>query len=536
MDPEDLTDLISSDSEKESEDKQLRRAVQLSLQQQPDTRNDETSDELRIPDEEDEQLKLAIELSLKCQGVDESHEDQGPQNELRGAKNDPFKRESSPLKRSASGSDTHSHKRVKSLDNPDYDEAEYPTLDKEKSESPIREAGLLHRLGNPVFPGGVVKKTWAFGYPREDDIKIEEVLQSPKLKTAVLSSFQWDADWLFNKIDCKRTSVTLIMDENEAQAPMIHAKYKRIAICGPKNVIGIMHSKLMLLFYENYARIVIPTANLVPHDWGETGVMENMVFLIDLPYLSEGVAKFPAGGDRAARSMITKTGPFTKFFEGLHIFCTWMNLKPHILDQLCRCDFTATKDMAFVFGAGTVLRGNNDRSDLAYMGIPGLAYQVKELGLYSHDDLQVDFVASSVGQLVFDFVPELYLACHGTDRSRVVEWQEAHAVDSSDSEGNKNQKPPEPTTVLGLGIKSKKYSKSQIEAIVKSNLRVYFPSYETVQNSSGGPNAAGTICLTKKCWDAAMFPRELFYDCKSAREGLLMHNKVGGPLSISIVD
>jgi len=39
------------------------------------------------------------------------------------------------------------------------------------------------------YPRGAVKKTWAFGYPRENDIKIEEVLQKDKLKVAVLSAF-----------------------------------------------------------------------------------------------------------------------------------------------------------------------------------------------------------------------------------------------------------------------------------------------------------------------------------------------------------
>ena len=39
---------------------------------------------------------------------------------------------------------------------------------------------------------------------------------------------------------------------------------------------GAMHSKLQLLKYPEYLRIVIPTGNLVPYDWGESGVMENV--------------------------------------------------------------------------------------------------------------------------------------------------------------------------------------------------------------------------------------------------------------------
>jgi len=39
---------------------------------------------------------------------------------------------------------------------------------------------------------------------------------------------------------------------------------------------GSMHSKLQLLKYANYLRIVVPSANLVPYDWGESGHMENV--------------------------------------------------------------------------------------------------------------------------------------------------------------------------------------------------------------------------------------------------------------------
>lgn len=37
-----------------------------------------------------------------------------------------------------------------------------------------------------------------------------------------------------------------------------------------------MHSKLQLLKFPKYLRIVIPSANLTDYDWGETGVMENV--------------------------------------------------------------------------------------------------------------------------------------------------------------------------------------------------------------------------------------------------------------------
>ena len=32
----------------------------------------------------------------------------------------------------------------------------------------------------------------------------------------------------------------------------------------------------MLLFQQTHLRIVVPSANLNKHDWGETGIMENV--------------------------------------------------------------------------------------------------------------------------------------------------------------------------------------------------------------------------------------------------------------------
>lgn len=51
-----------------------------------------------------------------------------------------------------------------------------------------------------------------------DDITIDQVLQKDKLQMAVLSSFQWDTDWLWRKVDPMKTKITLIaFAGNEAE-------------------------------------------------------------------------------------------------------------------------------------------------------------------------------------------------------------------------------------------------------------------------------------------------------------------------------
>lgn len=154
------------------------------------------------------------------------------------------------------------------------------------------------------FPYGVVKRTWCLGQSRTgDDIKIEEVLQKDKLELAVLSSFQWDEEWLLEKVDIERTKMVMIAfakDEKQVgfstlgppgvvtfanttclqsqkQEMQNNVPRSRIRFCFPPMLaMGNMHSKLQLLKFGKYLRVVVPTGNLVPYDWGETGVMENV--------------------------------------------------------------------------------------------------------------------------------------------------------------------------------------------------------------------------------------------------------------------
>lgn len=63
----------------------------------------------------------------------------------------------------------------------------------------------------------------------------------------------------------------------------------------PMNGPGAMHSKLQLLKYPEYLRIAIPTGNLVPYDWGESGVMENVSSLMRQRNHDESADQIPDG-------------------------------------------------------------------------------------------------------------------------------------------------------------------------------------------------------------------------------------------------
>ncbi|KAM7199827.1 hypothetical protein V8F33_004231 [Rhypophila sp. PSN 637] len=332
------------------------------------------------------------------------------------------------------------------------------------------------------FPRGVVKKTWCRSQPRlGDDIKIEEVFQKDKLRMAVLSSFQWDDEWLISKLDMSHTRVVLVAfaaDDAQKKEMESNVPRDRIRFCfPPMQSIGAMHSKLQLLKYDDYIRIVVPTGNLVPYDWGETGVMENMVFIIDLPKLSND--------DK-------EKGTLTTFGQDLSYFLTAQGLDDKLVDSLKHYDFSETERYGFVHS----ICGSQGSGDAwKQTGYCALGRVVKGLALGSEAPVEVDFVCASLGALNDSLLNAIYYACQGDDGLK-----EYHSRTTK--------------------------SKGKLDRIVRSHMRVYFPSRETVERSRGGPNAAGTICFQSRWFQAPTFPTDVMRDCTSRRAGILMHSKI----------
>ncbi|RAH77551.1 tyrosyl-DNA phosphodiesterase [Aspergillus japonicus CBS 114.51] len=360
----------------------------------------------------------------------------------------------------------------------------------------IASAGAL--TSSPLqYPEGVVRKTWASGFPRQgDDIKIEEVLQKSDLELAVLSSFMWDLDWLFSKTDTRSTRFLLMMqakdDATKIQYESEAAALRNVRLCFPPmdGQVNCMHSKLMLLFHPTYVRIAVPTANLTNYDWGEmNGVMENSVFLIDLPKRDEKKQECPT----------------TAFYEDLVYFLKACTLHENIIAKLKSFDFAKTANYAFVHTIG----GAHTGPAWERTGYCGLGRAVERMGLRTSKPLNIDFVTSSLGSLTDDFLRSIYLASQGdsgiTDLSlRTSKTSPArHLTD--------------PTTLVPHNTASEWKD---------DRFRVYFPSQATVAASKGGPNCAGTVCFQSRWYEGAKFPRHVLRDCESQRRGMLMHNKI----------
>ena len=221
--------------------------------------------------------------------------------------------------------------------------------------------------------------------------------------------------------------------------------------------------------------------------------MENMVFLIDLPRLTEG--------RRTAKEEITLFG------RELINFAKAMGLEQSIIDSMYNFDFTATKDYAFVHNIG----GAHFGPSMQHTGYLGLGRAVKELGLATDKILHIDFVASSIGSLNDDFLAMLYLAAQGDDGLTEYNWRNPPVVSRK-------------SNAVKVDSSMDDSFREKLRSHLRRNFQVYYPTHDTVKRSTA--RSAGTICFQSKWYNSPTFPRQILRDCKSVRPGMLMHNKV----------
>ncbi|KAJ0165605.1 hypothetical protein CTA2_10635 [Colletotrichum tanaceti] len=325
------------------------------------------------------------------------------------------------------------------------------------------------------FPNGVFKRTWALGYPRNgEDIKIEEVLQKDKLQLAVLSSFQWDEEWLLKRVDARQTKMLLIAYANsEAEKATIRANAPTglVRFCFPSMHGGYMHSKLQILKYEGYLRIVIPSGNLVPYDWGETGVLENvrspsnrrtiyhvadlsqMVFLIDLPRIEGTHPTAPPAG--------------TAFGTELRRFLRALGLDEKLVKSLDNYDFSKTSRYGFVHS----IAGSHANDSWRHTGQSTRDLPQRE---------------------GFTFATNRKL----TDLIRLL-WVRKHC-DSGMKEYEARQSKPTRNKAAKAGLAgSRPLGEGTLEW--QHHFRIYFPTEKTVSSSRGGRSSLrGGLLLHSK--------------------------------------
>ncbi|KAK9455590.1 tyrosyl-DNA phosphodiesterase-domain-containing protein [Dipodascopsis uninucleata] len=347
------------------------------------------------------------------------------------------------------------------------------TVDSDEFE--LSKRSKMETANNMKFPLGVVKKTAVAGYDRKgDDITIDEILEADHLRMAMLSAFQIDYNWILEKVDPSRTKLSFVIhNPSDRQDPNIYKKLP-FRVCVPRNSGGCMHSKLQILVFDKFVRVCIPSANLEAYDWGETGIIENIVYVQDF--------------ERKARSdQIVES----EFADQLICFMRHQGVFDDIIELLKNgVVWRNTENVRFVHSiAGSYTLSTNP----TFTGLFSLATSVRSLiGINNkiNGRIRMDYLASSVGSLTSTYLTNLYKAASGE--------------------------------VSTAGYRAPSIS---FPAIV-NRFRLYFPSHETIVLSKGGKDTAGVICFQESYWSKPGFPREIMFDAQSARNGCQMHSKM----------
>ncbi|KAJ5545460.1 hypothetical protein N7535_006154 [Penicillium sp. DV-2018c] len=464
--------VVSSESEDVDEEEQLQRAIALSLESS-DSPNPATADSRETP-----MVSGGILSTLNRKQMEEERLARAAKRKFEGSPSAQQSRKLPQLETNKVRPIAPVRKPIE----PPQAIPRWPVCRRVESNAP--DAGVRPTsLAVPQWPLGAVKKTYVAGSPRtENDITIEEVIQRDDLELGVLSSFLWDLQWLFTKINARSRIMLIMQAKDEATkkeylrdaAPM---KKLRITFPPMEPQVNCMHSKLMILFHAEYVRIAVPTANLTRTDWGEDRLMENTVFLIDLPRMAT-----PKAGE-------------TAFYEELVYFLESSDLHPKIIKKLENYNFSETKRYAFVHSIGGANMGDRWRRT----GFSGLSRAIKTLGLETKSPIDIDYVTSSLGSVNIHLLLSIYLASQGHD-----------AELGYDLRTNKK-----------MGQSVEKYSKECLD-----RFRIYFPSEQTVRAAHENPSqTAGTICFNQSFWTRPGFPQASLRDCVSER-GVLMHNKL----------
>ncbi|KAF9217741.1 hypothetical protein BGZ59_000070 [Podila verticillata] len=311
------------------------------------------------------------------------------------------------------------------------------------------------------------KNTYIKGGPKgSNTVRIDDLIDREYIQKAVLTAFQLDPVWLERYLP--RTVPQCLVthwDQKRGESPGFRTEGKVTELHPPLTGYGSFHPKMMLLFYVNFCRVVVSSANLVSHDWEE---MVNTLYVQDFPMLPERVSD---------------PNELGSFGSTLYNFMKVMTLPDKIL-QVVRCvDFSSAK----VHLIPTVQGSFPVYADHTY-GIARFAKVMEDLNP-SHQSWSMEYQTSSLGRLNLKFLTEFDRASRGYPvRAR------------------SNLDPEE----------------------LMPSIKIVFPTEQTVQASRNGEMGAGTVCFQEQYWKEPSFPRPVLHDfeCAGSMKGSLMHTKL----------
>lgn len=126
-------------------------------------------------------------------------------------------------------------------------------------------------------------------------VSLKEVLECHRLKSIVVTTFTFDADWFIDTVMVSPAIRALVVKHrfDKTKPEGLMEVSPRLRVLHPKfpTKYGCMHSKLILLHFAHTLRVVISSANFTQEDWEEVG---QVLWFQDFPRMSAGEHPVPS--------------------------------------------------------------------------------------------------------------------------------------------------------------------------------------------------------------------------------------------------
>ncbi|KAI0341097.1 phospholipase D/nuclease [Trametopsis cervina] len=349
-----------------------------------------------------------------------------------------------------------------------------------------------HPAGDALFYDGELRQTAnKHVEPMKDTrplFRLSEIL-SPKSEVAfaIISAYVINFPWMYTFFDPKTPVIVVTQDQRgeETIKEVLPEWIKTTPFL--RGGFGCMHMKFMLIFYKTgRLRVVISTANLIEHDWRD---IENSVWVQDVPARVNPLAHDPRAEDFASA--------MTRVLRSVNVAPALITLMRNGHDlPLRRLEELREK---WDFSRVTVklipsLAGKHE-------GWPSVIRNGHTALMKAIRDMNVETPQGK----------ELILECQGSSIAAYsTQWTNEFYVSARGESAEKWLAKP----------------RTQRAKLPYPPIKILFPTKRTVQQSVLGENGGGTMFCRRNQWEAAKFPRELFYDSRSKRGRVLMHSKM----------
>ncbi|KAJ3269086.1 hypothetical protein HK104_005185 [Borealophlyctis nickersoniae] len=327
------------------------------------------------------------------------------------------------------------------------------------------------------YADGLISMTYVRDFGRAGYMTFDDLVKRDHLQKAFFCAFQVDDEWLMDKLPrdinicvARHRGSDIPADVSTVYMPVTpRLMWVFPPMAGTE--FGCMHSKIMMLWYPGFLRVVITSANLFAFDWE---LLENVVFVQDFPELPTAI---PEGSSLG------------RFGDDLLSVLREMKIPRQVGVAMRKFDFGRARGVLVASKPGSFTG-----DDLSRYGHTALARVVRTvMGVPAGGTASLFYQTSSLGSLTVKWMNEFHRSACGLEPEQAP----------TKPRGAKATAEPDPRPFY-----------------------VLFPTEANVKSSRLGAEGGGTISFQRRYWNNGVFPRDAMRNLILAREGALAHAKV----------